>query len=66
MPYEYERQTVTDERATKVADVYVVRDASRRIMPSPEFLAAIGRLSPATQAVVRRLIEAGFQGAVRK
>ena len=66
MAYEYEHQPVTGEGTANVADVYVVRDAARRITPSPEFLAAISRLSPLTQAVMRRLIEAGFQSVVRK
>jgi hypothetical protein len=66
MTYEYEHRPETGEGTAKVADVYVVRDASQRVAPSREFLAAAGRLSPLTQAVLRRLLDVGFQSVVRK
>ena len=48
-----------------VADVCVVRD-STRIEPSREFVAAVERLRAPAQAVVRRLLEVGFQNVIQK
>jgi flagellar basal body rod protein FlgC len=68
MAYEYELQNPSDDETGVggVADVYVVRDLSQRVEPSPEFLAALQNLSASTQAVVRSLIADGFEKAVRK
>ena len=51
-----------------VADVYVEPNAelSQRIAPSEELLEAIERLSPQVQDVFRRIIDVGFQAAIRK
>ncbi len=66
--YEHRPATPTGEGVAQVADVYVVRgvDAAEHPGPSPELLAAVERLSPAVQALIRRLIDVGFQGVVRK
>ena len=66
MSYEYQHRPETGEDTAKVADIYVVRDTSQRVAPSREFLAAVERLSPLTQAVLRRLVDVGFQSVVRK
>ena len=66
MAHEYEHQRLTSEDGIEVADVYVVRDTTRQITPSPEFVTAIERLPPAAQAIMRRVLERGFQGLLRK
>ena len=70
MAYEFEHQpaTPTGEGVAKIADIYVVRgvDAAEHLVPSPELLAAVKRLSPGAQALMQRLIDVGFQAVVRK
>ena len=68
MAYEYEHRppTATDQGVGSVADVYVARDLSQRVEPSHEFLTALEKLSSSTQAVVRRLIDQGFENVIRK
>jgi hypothetical protein len=68
MTYEYEHRppTPTGDGVAKVADLYVVRDGSKRITPSHEFLAAVERLTAPARSVIRCLIDVGFESLVRK
>jgi hypothetical protein len=70
MSYRIEHRTAKTESEipADIADLYVVRGAetAQAPGPSPELLAAIDRLAPATRALMRELLSVGFHAMVRK